>query len=141
MPRFSRFASYAAGLVAFPVLAIVAGLRSLADRDRPALPATLDARTVAMDPRPAIDRARPTVVVVLGADLTEITDALGPYEMFARAGLYNVVTAAPSRQPTLLTGGIHILPHYSLAELDDTLGRAADIVVVPNLPNADRSEE
>jgi putative intracellular protease/amidase len=113
------------------------GVRSLKERDRPDIPMAMDAAEIATVPRPMIDRTKPTVVVLLGADLTEITDALGPYEMFARAGRYNVVTAAPSRQPTLLTGGIHILPHYSLAELDDTLGRAADIVVVPNLPNAD----
>ena len=137
MSRFTRFSIYALAVLALPATALLMGVRSLKERDRPGIPTAMDAAKVATVPRPVIDRTKPTVVVLLGADLTEITDALGPYEMFARAGRYNVVTAAPSRQPTLLTGGIHILPHYSLAELDDTLGRAADIVVVPNLPNAD----
>ena len=47
---------------------------------------------------PSHDPAKPTVVVLLGADVTEITDALGPYEIFSRAGRYNVYTVAPERQ-------------------------------------------
>src|SRR5688500_385067 len=137
MSRFTRFSIYAVATLALPAAAVVWGLRSLEERDHPEVPTAMDAAAVATVPRPAIDPAKPTVVVLLGADLTEITDALGPYEMFARARRYNVVTAAPRRQPTLFTGGIRILPHYSLAELDETLGRAADIVVIPNLPNAD----
>src|SRR5688572_16263633 len=137
MSRFTRFSIYALAALALPAAAIAWGLRSLEQRDHPDIPATIDSAATARIHRPAIDLAKPTVVVLLGADLTEITDALGPYEMFARARRYNVVTAAPRRQPTLLTGGIRILPHYSLAELDETLGRAADIVVIPNLPNAD----
>ena len=137
MSRFIRFAIHAAGVAAFPVVATVVGLRSLAERDHPAVLPGLDVRSVAAVPRPAIDPAKPTVVVLFGADLTEITDALGPYEMFARAGRYNVVAAAASRQPTLLTGGLRLLPHYSLAEIDSALGHAPDVVVIPNLPNAD----
>ena len=137
MASLTRFGIHAIAALALPAAAVVAGVRSLTQRDHPAVPATMDAAAIAGIPRPPIDPAKPTVVVVLGADLTEITDALGPYEMFARAGRYNVVTAAPTRQPTLLTGGIRILPHYALAEVDRVLGRAADIVIVPNLPNAD----
>ena len=137
MSGLARFTIHALSALALPAVAVLSGLRSLENRDHPQVPAPLDSASVARVPRPAIDPAKPTVVVLLGADLTEITDALGPYEMFARARRYNVVTAAPTRQPTLLTGGIRILPHYSLAELDQALGRAADIVVIPNLPNAE----
>lgn len=49
---------------------------------------------------------------------TEITNAVGLYEMFARARRYNVVTAAPERQRTMHTGERPILPHYSLTEVD-----------------------
>jgi hypothetical protein len=98
-----------------PAAATLLGLRSLNKRDQPAVPPSLDKGTVDARPRPAIDPAKPTVVVLLGSDLTEITDALGPYEMFARAGTYNVVTAAAVRQPSLLTGGLRILPHYTIA--------------------------
>jgi hypothetical protein len=85
---------------------------------------------------PPYDPSKPTVAIILGADLTEITDALGPYEMFSRAQAFNVYTVAPERRPTLLTGGLRILPHHSLAEFDARLGGVPPaIVVVPNIPN------
>src|SRR5688500_9516056 len=137
MSRFTRFCIYAAAVAIPPALALAVGLRSFSQLGKSGLLPRIDDATAAATPRPAIDPAKPTVVVLLGADLTEITDALGPYEMFARAGKFNVVTAAATRQPTLLTGGIRILPHYSLEEIDQAVGRAAAIVVIPNLPNAD----
>jgi putative intracellular protease/amidase len=132
MSRIGRFLLYSAAALALPLAVGAIRLRELSARERPGLPPPL-----AVDaPRPELDPGKPTVVVILGADLTEITDALGPYEMFARAGAFNVVTAAPSRTPTLLTGGLRVVPHYSFAELDARLGgRAADVVVVPNIPN------
>lgn len=135
MSTLTRFALLAIGAVTLPALAAVSGIRTMKAREHPQVPARLDAATVAAVPRPAIDRSKPTAVVLFGADLTEITDALGPYEMFARTGKYNVVSAAPERQPTLLTGGLRMLPHYGLAELDSILGGHADVVIVPNLPN------
>ena len=90
---------------------------------------------------PAHDPRKPTVAVLLGADVTEITDALGPYEIFSRAGRYNVYMVAPERRPSLLTGGLRILPHLSLDELDARLAdNAAAVVVVPNIPNIKRAE-
>jgi AraC family transcriptional regulator, transcriptional activator FtrA len=136
MSRLIRLSIHAVSFLALPAAALILGLRALDQREHPRLLPRMDAAAVALVPRPAIDTARPTVVVLLGSDLTEITDALGPYEMFARAGMFNVVTAAATRQPTLLTGGIRILPHYSLPEIDAALGRAPAMVVVPNLPNA-----
>lgn len=136
MSRFLRLSLYAIAFLALPVIAGLFGLRSLNQRDHPAILASLNRETIATVPRPAIDPAKPTVVVLLGTDLTEITDALGPYEMFARVGTYNVVTAAASRQPSLLTGGLRILPHYSLSEIDSALGQPPAVVVIPNLPNA-----
>jgi putative intracellular protease/amidase len=136
MPGLKRTVVIGAAFILPPLAAALLGLRTLEQRDHPEAPARLDAGVIASAPRPTIDPARPLVVVLLGADLTEITDALAPYEMFARAGRYTVVTAAPERQPTLLTGGLRILPHYALAELDRQLaGRAPAIVLVPNIPN------
>jgi AraC family transcriptional regulator, transcriptional activator FtrA len=133
---FARHISHAAAFLSLPGLALLFGLRTLEQRDHPSLLPPFDSTKAAFASRPVIDRSKATVVVLLGADLTEITDALGPYEMFARAGKYNVITAAPQRQPTRLTGGLRILPHYSLAEVDSILGEAERIVVIPNLPNA-----
>lgn len=136
MPRLTAYLAYGAAFAALPIAAAFLGFRDLTGRQNPARLAPLPAENLAQAPRPQIDPGKPTVVVVLGADLTEITDALGPYEMFTRTGRYNVVTAAPARHPTLLTGGLRILPHYSLAEIDARLGgRAPVVVMVPNIPN------
>lgn len=90
---------------------------------------------------PAHDRAKPTVAIVLGGDLTEITDTLGPYEIFSRAGVFNVYTVATERRPTALSGGLRILPHYSLAELDAQLdGVPPAVVIVPNIPSIAKAE-
>jgi putative intracellular protease/amidase len=132
MSRARRYFVSTAAFLALPILVGSVGLHELSTRQRPGLPPAIHVLT----PRPVLDPNRPTVVVLLGADLTEITDALGPYEMFARVGAFNVVTAAPTRTPTLLTGGLRVVPHYSFAELDEHLGsRAAEVVVVPNIPN------
>lgn len=141
MRRHLRSILHLVALLLPPLL--VGGLRAreLATRGRPALlPASL-ADSTAHVPPPPHDPARPTVVVLLGADVTEVTDALGPYEMFARAGRYNVYAVAPERRPTLLSGGLRILPHLSLAQLDARLaGRAPALVIVPNIPNVRRAE-
>ncbi len=127
---------HTAAFALLPLLVGILGMREYATREHPAQLARASSALLARAPRPTFDPALPTVVVLLGADITEITDALGPYEMFARVGSYNVIAAAPERRPTLLTGGLTVLPHYSLPELDTMLAqRAADVVVVPNLPN------
>jgi putative intracellular protease/amidase len=136
MTGLTRFLIYSAAFVVPPAIAAVVGLRALRARDHPARLPAIDAASAARTPRPDLDAAKPTLVVVLGSDLTEITDALGPYEMFARTGKFNVVMAAPARQPTSLTGGLRILPHYALSEVDARLGGPPAVVVVPNLPNA-----
>jgi AraC family transcriptional regulator, transcriptional activator FtrA len=118
-----------------PALLTLRGLRTLDERQRPS-PAPRLSPTTVLPAAPVHDPGKRTVVVLLGADVTEMTDALGPYEMFARAGVFNVYAAAPERQPTLLSGGLQILPHHGLAELDAVLGgQPPAIVVVPQIPN------
>jgi putative intracellular protease/amidase len=119
-----------------PLGLAVNGLRRLEARQQTGVLPRLPAGSV-LPPTPAHDPGKRTVAVLLGADLTEITDALGPYEMFARAGVFNVYAVAPERQPTMLSGGLRILPHLSLSDLDRLLaGRPPAIVVVPMIPNS-----
>jgi AraC family transcriptional regulator, transcriptional activator FtrA len=136
MPRRRmRWLLLAAAFVAPPLVVGAVRVRELGRRQQPELLPRLSAETV-LPTVPAHDPDRRTVAVLLGADLTEVTDALGPYEMFARAGVFNVYMVAPERQPTLLSGGLRILPHLSLSELDARLaGRPPAIVVVPQIPN------
>jgi putative intracellular protease/amidase len=136
LTRLKSFFAHAVAISTLPLLFAAFGIGEYLRREHPAQLERAPQALLDEAPRPHFDPARPTVVVLLGADVTEITDFLGPYEMFARVGTFNVVTAAPERRPTLLTGGLRILPHYSLAELDVLLdGRAPAIVVVPNIPN------
>jgi AraC family transcriptional activator FtrA len=134
LTRLKRVFLYLAAFLLLPIMAGALGYRTLVAREHPdPLPPITGVVDV---PQPVIDPARPTVVVLFGDDLTEITDALGPYEMFARAGTFNVVAVAPRRQPTLLSGGLAMLPHFSLEEIDHLLGeRGPAVVVVPNIPN------
>jgi AraC family transcriptional regulator, transcriptional activator FtrA len=92
--------------------------------------------TVGVLPAPGYDAAKPTVVVVLGNELSEVTDVLGPYATFAESGLYNVYTVAETRLVRTLTGGLDIIPHFSFAELKQQLGHSPDIVVVPAMISA-----
>jgi len=133
--RWIRWVAATAAFVGMPLLVAAVRLREFDQGQLLRLQQPLAADdSVAV--APAHDPAKPTVAIILGADLTEITDALDPYEMFSRAGAFNVYTVAPERRPTLLSGGLRILPHYSLAELDARLGGVPPaIVVVPNIPN------
>lgn len=124
--------------VLVPVLVLLAAaLRARGHVAREAAP--LVASSFAAAPEPARhDPRKPTAAIVLGADVTEITDMVVPYEMLARAGRFNVYAVAPSSASTTLTGGLRVRPHHSFASLDRVLGGAAPaVVVVPNVPNVD----
>jgi transcriptional regulator GlxA family with amidase domain len=131
--KATKWIGYALAALLTP--AIVGGLRAktfLAREEAPLLAASF---VEAPAPEPH-DWSKPTVAVVLGADVTEITDMVGPYEMFARTGLYNVYAVAPTAASTTLTGGLRVRPHYSFEDLDRLLdGAPPAIVVAPNVPN------
>jgi len=93
-----------------------------------------------LPPLPALDPEKPTVVVVLGNDVTEVADTLGPYVAFKTAGAFNVVTAAERRAPVALSGGLDVVPDFSFADLDAKLGRDPDLIIVPNIPNVRGNE-
>lgn len=97
-------------------------------------------RAVVPQPVPSHDPHKPTVAIVLGS-LTEVTDALGPYDLFAETGLYNVYMVAATRDLQTLTGGTDIMPHYSFAELDTLLGHSPEIVVLPNIPTIESPQD
>jgi putative intracellular protease/amidase len=82
-------------------------------------------------PPPAAARPLPpgklTAAVVIGASGTVASDALVPYEVFARSARFAVYTVAESRTSAVLSGGVHVLPDHTFAE---PLPRP-DVVVVP----------
>jgi putative intracellular protease/amidase len=93
---------------------------------------------------PAYDPAKKTALLVAGNTATESSDLLGPYEVLATSGQFNVFVVAPERKLTplipipdqLCCGTMDLLPHYSFAEYDQAVGVTPDLVVVPYIPYA-----
>jgi putative intracellular protease/amidase len=79
----------------------------------------------------AVPDDRLVVAVVLGASGSVITDALGPYEVFARSPRFFVYTVAAGRPTAMLSGGLAVVPDYSLDDVDAGLAPEPDVVVVP----------
>ncbi len=91
---------------------------------------------------PAHDPTKRTALIVAGNMATESSDLLGPYEMLATSGAFNVYVIAPERKLTPLIPVPHccapldFMPHYSFAEYDQLIGTTPDLVVVPYIPFA-----
>ena len=77
-----------------------------------------------------VPQGRLTVTVVLGASGSVITDALGPYEVFARSPGFFVytVSAGPA---AMLSGGLAVVADYSLGDVDAGMAPEPDVVVIP----------
>ncbi|QYJ15590.1 hypothetical protein Rxycam_01414 [Rubrobacter xylanophilus DSM 9941] len=126
----ARAVIYLLAFVLPPVLIAVLGVKAgLADRyEGP--PAEAQVRELPASP--GHDPDKPTAVVLLSNQGSEVTDVLAPYEVLARSGAFNVYAAAPERAPATLSGGLDVLPQLSFAELDRKLeGGDPDVVVVP----------
>jgi putative intracellular protease/amidase len=82
-------------------------------------------------PATPVPEGRLAVAVVLGASGSVITDAFGPYEVFARSPTFFVYTVSASRPTAMCSGGLAVVPDYSLADVDRGLAPEPDVVVVP----------
>ncbi|CAG7649746.1 hypothetical protein PAESOLCIP111_05940 [Paenibacillus solanacearum] len=98
------------------------------------MPALQDVSIPAHHPR------KPTVAVLLSNPTTEVFDFMVPYEMFAMTGAYNVYAVAPDKNVKTLSGGLDLMPHYSLDELDRLLGKSPDLIVIPAMPMGDEAK-
>ena len=90
-------------------------------------------------PRP-VPQGRLTVAVVLGASGSVITDALGPYEVFARSPEFFVytVSAGPA---AMLSGGLAVVPDYSLGDVDAGVAPEPAVIVIPAVVSPVGSKE
>ena len=106
---------------------------------------TQPALNAPLPPLPTPDPSRRIAVVLLSNNGTEITDALPPYELLAESGAFNTYFVAPERRvsPMMsamqlpfgiarLPAGLEVLPHYSFADYERIVGRAPDLIVIPN---------
>jgi putative intracellular protease/amidase len=82
-------------------------------------------------PARPVPEGRLVVAVALGASGSVITDVFGPYEVFARSPAFFVYTVSASRPTAMLSGGLAVVPDYSLDDVDAGLAPEPDVVVVP----------
>ena len=87
-----------------------------------------------------VPQGRLAVAVMLGASGSVITDALGPYEVFARSPEFFVytVSAGPA---AMLSGGLAVAPGYSLGDVDAGTVPGPNVVVIPAVVSPAGSKE
>jgi putative intracellular protease/amidase len=131
-----RVGVVAVAVIAPPALAFgVAAPRDLNSLYAPAADTAVPASARDVRP-PAHDPAKPTAVVLVSTAGANAGDALNPYETLAATGAFNLYTVAPDRLRVPLLGGLDLVPDLSFTDLDRRLaGRAADLVVVPQVPD------
>lgn len=101
------------------------------------------AATAARLPAPAAAPAgdRIPVAVLLGAGGSVATDALGPYEVLARSPRFQVYTVSVRHEPVALSGGLAILPDYSVHDVVSGAAPEPAVVVVPAMADPDGAAE
>lgn len=137
LKTLSRVVLYLLAFLIPPLVVGAIGINAAAALDTPGTDPTRQLSNIGA--APPHDPNKLTVAVLLGDDLTEVTDFLVPYEVFAASGALNVYAVAPERKLTTLTGGLDVLPQLSLAEFDAEVGNP-DVIVVPHIPNIERPE-
>jgi putative intracellular protease/amidase len=128
----ARLSGALLAVLLLPVAVGVAGTRaSLASLYQP----REDTVAVAATP-PAHDPAQATAAILIGPQGANAADTLGPYQILATTGAFNLYTVAPERRPLPLTGGLDLVPDLTFAELDRRLGPTGvpDVVIVPDMP-------
>ncbi|MGD8192214.1 DJ-1/PfpI family protein [Brevibacillus ginsengisoli] len=90
--------------------------------------------------KPEYNPNKPTVAVLLGNETTYGSDFIIPYELFSRTGAYNVYAVASDHKVKTLTGGLEVLPDYSLKELDQLLRNSPDIIAIPFMRISDEKK-
>jgi putative intracellular protease/amidase len=132
MLLLARAAVYLLAFLVPPLLVSVVGVKAAESARYEAPPAAAKVQAGELPAPPRHDPDKPTAVVLLSNQGSEVTDVLAPYEVLSESGAFNVYAAAPERKVLPLSGGLDVLPQLSLAELDRRLGgEDPDVIVVP----------
>ena len=118
----ARAVVYLLAFLVPPVLISVVGMRAVESARYEGPPDAARVQAGELPAPPRHDPDKPTAVVLLGNQGSEVTDVLAPYEVLCESGTFNVYAAAPEREAVTLSGGLDVLPQLSLAKLDRRLG-------------------
>jgi AraC family transcriptional activator FtrA len=137
--RIKRTLAYILAIVLVPLLTGVVGMgaRMVSSVRTGTNPPPFTGELLAPPPH---DAGKRTAVVIAANSGTEGSDFLAPYAVLATSGAFNLYAVAPERQIThLFPGspllrGVDVVPHYSFAEYDTTIGNDPDLIVIPFLP-------
>src|SRR3712207_5046723 len=138
----ARTAVYLLAFLVAPVLFGVVGMHAAesATYEKPQRTPTSFGAQKAPAP-PEQDATKPTAVVLMSNEGSEVTDVLAPYEVLSESGAFNVYAVAPKREVVPLKGGLDVLPQLTLGELDRRLeGADPDVIVVPAMPEVGSPE-
>jgi putative intracellular protease/amidase len=132
----ARAVVYLLAFLVPPVLVGVVGMKAVESARYEGPPDAAKVRAGKLPAPPRHDPDKPTAVVLLSNQGSEVTDVLAPYEVLSESGAFNVYAAAPDQEPVTLSGGLDVLPQLSLAKLDRRLGgEGPDVIVVPEMPD------
>jgi putative intracellular protease/amidase len=130
----ARAAVYLLAFLVPHVLVSVVGFKAVESTRYEGPPDAAQVQAGELPAPPRHDPDKPTAVVLLSNQGSEVTDVLAPYEVLSESGAFNVYAAAPEREAVTLSGGLNVLPQLSLAELGQRLGgEDPDVIVVPEM--------
>ena len=137
----ARAVVYLLAFLVPPVLVSVVGVKAVESARYEGPPAAARVQAEELPAPPRHDPNKPTAVVLLSNQGSEVADVLAPYEVLSESGSFNVYAAAPEREVVPLSGGLDVVPQLSLAELDRRLGGGdPDVIVVPAMPDVGSAE-
>lgn len=128
MSRFARPILLVLGFI-LPIL-VVAGWRSFGAMQRMVQYPGSPPPAVEF-PAPPVIGDRPVALILLSNRGTEAADLLLPYAVLKASDAFEVVTVAPERWISPLTGGLDVLPDFSFASWAKIHPTAPDLLVVP----------
>jgi putative intracellular protease/amidase len=130
----ARAAVYVLVFLGPTVLVSVVGMKAVESARYEGPPDAVKVQAGDLPASPRHDPDKPTAVVLLSNQGSEVTDVLAPYEVLSESKAFNVYAAAPERKAVTLSGGLDVLPQLSLAELGQMLGgEDPDVIVVPEM--------
>ena len=104
MLYLARAVVYLLAFLVPPVLVSVMGMRAVESARYEAPPDAAKVQAGELPASPSHDPDKPTAVVLLSNQGSEVTDVLAPYEVLSESGAFNVYAAAPEREAVTLSG-------------------------------------